>query len=51
MVDIAKRLTAISVIMTLFALLFLAMINDHNPAARMRQQSQISATYGLIPSA
>lgn len=50
MVDIAKRLSAISVIMTLFALLFLVMINDHNPEMRMRQQSQTSA-YGLIPSA
>jgi hypothetical protein len=50
MVDIAKRLTAISVIMTLFALLFLAMINDHNPEMRLRQQMHTSA-YGIIPSA
>jgi hypothetical protein len=50
MADIAKRLTAISVIMTLFALLFLAMINGHNPAYRIRHELQTSI-YNTVPAA
>lgn len=50
MADIAKRLTAISIIMTLFAMLFLAMINGHNPVLRMRHDLQTSI-YSNFPTA
>ncbi|MBB4954430.1 hypothetical protein H4S14_002907 [Agrobacterium vitis] len=50
MASIAKRLTAISIIMTLFAMLFLTMINGHNPILRMRQDLQTSI-YSTMPAA
>lgn len=47
MIDIAKRLTTITAIMTAFALLFVAMLNAHDPAQRMRHdlQTSISNTF------
>ncbi|WP_321381661.1 hypothetical protein [Rhizobium sp.] len=50
MVDIAKRLTTITAIMTIFAALFVAMINAHDPAQRMRHDLQTSIT-STVPAA
>jgi hypothetical protein len=50
MVDIAKRLTIITAIMAIFATVFVAMINAHDPAQRMRYDLQTSIA-STIPAA
>ncbi len=44
MIDVAKRLTTITVMMSLFAYLFLAMLNAHDPAQRLRHDVQTAMT-------
>lgn len=50
MVDIAKRLTTITAIMAAFAMLFVSMLNAHDPAQRMRHDLQTSIS-STVPTA